>query len=192
MKFHWLSFIFLIVLVSCATDNLSMDYDSEYNFSKIRTYNYYTDNQIKLNNKIDSTNFMKNLDAVLQSKGLQKDTDNPDVFIALEVNNEIGKQSYNTVNLGIGGGNGWFGLGTNVGIPVKNRKVTDYFFKIDFDDAITKKLVWTAKVIDSKPYNYSTANKASFYNSTVKLLFKKYPPKITKKSKKATKNNHYD
>ena len=69
MKFHWLSFIFLIVLVSCATDNLSMDYDSEYNFSKIRTYNYYTDNQIKLNNKIDSTNFMKNLDAVLQSKG---------------------------------------------------------------------------------------------------------------------------
>lgn len=192
MKSHGLFFIFLIMLVSCQTNNLSVDYDSGYNFSKVKKYNYYADNKIKLNNKIDSANFIKNLDAVLRSKGLIKDVDNPDVFVAVEVYNELAQPTNSSVNVGIGGGSGWFGLGTNVDIPIKNNKrIVDYSFKIDFDDAKTKNLVWTSKVIDSKSYNSSPAERTSFYNSSINLLFKKYPPKKTNKIK-PSKRNYYN
>lgn len=192
MKSHGLFFIFLIMLVSCQTNNLSVDYDSGYNFSKVKKYNYYADNKIKLNNKIDSANFIKNLDAVLCSKGLIKDVDNPDVFVAVEVYNELAQPTNSSVNVGIGGGSGWFGLGTNVDIPIKNNKrIVDYSFKIDFDDAKTKNLVWTSKVVDSKSYNSSPAERASFYNSSINLLFKKYPPKKTNKIK-PSKRNYYN
>lgn len=192
MKSHWLLFILLIILVSCQTNNLSVDYDSGYNFSTVKTYNYYADNKIKLNNKIDSTNFMKNLDAVLLSKGLIKDVDNPDVYVAVEVYTQLTNPANSSVNLGIGGGSGWFGLGTNVDIPIKNNnKIVNYSFKIDFDDAKTKNLVWTSKVVDSKPFNTSTASRASFYNSSINLLFKKYPPKKIRKSK-PSKTNYYN
>lgn len=192
MKSHGLFFIFLIMLVSCQTNNLSVDYDSGYNFSKVKKYNYYADNKIKLNNKIDSANFIKNLDAVLRSKGLIKDVDNPDVFVAVEVYNEFAQPTNSSVNVGIGGGSGWFGLGTNVDIPIKNNKrIVDYSFKIDFDDAKTKNLVWTSKVIDSKSYNSSPAERTSFYNSSINLLFKKYPPKKTNKIK-PSKRNYYN
>lgn len=192
MKSHWLLFILLITLASCQTNNLSVDYDSGYNFSTVKTYNYYADNKVKLNNKIDSTNFMKNLDAVLLSKGLIKDVDNPDVYVAVEVYTQLTHPANSSVNLGIGGGNGWFGLGTNVDIPIKNNsKIVNYSFKIDFDDAKTKNLVWTSKVVDSKPFNTSTASKASFYNSSINLLFKKYPPKKIRKSK-PSKTNYYN
>lgn len=192
MKSQWLLFILLITLVSCQTNNLSVDYDSGYNFSTVKTYNYYADNKVKLNNKIDSTNFMKNLDAVLLSKGLIKDVDNPDVYIAVEVYTQLTHPANSSVNLGIGGGSGWFGLGTNVDIPIKNNsKIVNYSFKIDFDDAKTKNLVWTSKVVDSKPFNTSTASRASFYNSSINLLFKKYPPKKIRKSK-PSKTNYYN
>ncbi|QYN51772.1 MULTISPECIES: DUF4136 domain-containing protein [Apibacter] len=194
MKSHWLLFILLITLVSCQTNNLSVDYDSGYNFSTVKTYNYYADNKVKLNNKIDSTNFMKNLDAVLLSKGLIKDVDNPDVYVAVEVYTQLTHPANSSVNLGIGGGSGWFGLGTNVDIPINNNnnnKIVDYSFKIDFDDAKTKNLVWTSKVVDSKPFNTSTASRASFYNSSINLLFKKYPPKKITKSK-PSKTNYYN
>jgi hypothetical protein len=193
MKSHRLFFIFLIIiLVSCQTNNLSIDYDSGYNFSNVKTYNYYADNKIKLNNKIDSANFIKNLDAVLRSKGLIKDVENPDVFVAVEVYNELAQPTNSSVNVGIGGGSGWFGLGTNVDIPIKNtRRIVDYSFKIDFDDAKTKNLVWTSKVVDSKPYNYPSADRASFYNSTINLLFKKYPPKKNRKTN-PSKRNYYN
>lgn len=192
MKSHWLLFILLITLVSCQTNNLSVDYDSGYNFSTVKTYNYYADNKVKLNNKIDSTNFMKNLDAVLLSKGLIKDVDNPDVYVAVEVYTQLTHPANSSVNLGIGGVSGWFGLGTNVDIPIKNNsKIVNYSFKIDFDDAKTKNLVWTSKVVDSKPFNTSTASRASFYNSSINLLFKKYPPKKIRKSK-LSKTNYYN
>jgi hypothetical protein len=186
MKIFLLFFLTFILLASCQTNNLAIDYDNGYNFSAVKTYNYYTDNDIRLN-QIDSASFIRNLDAILQSKGLIKDMENPDVFIALQVYNRDGTQTNSVVNFGIGGGSRWLGLGTSVGIPIK-RKVTDYSIQIDFDDAKTKTLIWTGHTAKTQPYNASPESKASFYRSNIQTLLKKYPPQ----RKPDKKSNYYD
>jgi opacity protein-like surface antigen len=163
-----------IVLISCQTSNLAVDYDNTYNFSVVKTYNYYDNNTLQLN-QIDSANFIKNLDEVLKSKGLIKEVNNPDIMIAVQVHNQEENRTTSIANIGIGGGSGWLGMGTNIGIPI-NKKVMNYSFRVDFDDTKTKTLVWTGKTSNIISYNASPESKTNFYNSNIRALMKKYPP----------------
>lgn len=185
MKNLFVSGLAFILFISCQTNNLAVDYDSNVNFATIKTYNYYTDNTIQLN-RIDSLNFMKSLDNSLRAKGLQRTSDNPNVYIAVTVYSREGND-VNTVNLGIGGGSGWFGVGTNVGIPIK-KKIIDYSFQLDMDDARSNQLIWTAKTANTISYSASSASKNTFYKDNIETLVKKYPPQI----KKSKKKNYYN
>lgn len=189
MKKIIIPFLIFILFISCQTSNSAVDYDTKYNFSEVKTYDYYIDNIVQ-SNSIDSTNILQSLDLVLESKGLKRDTQNPDVYIALQVDKQDQSKTSNIVNLGVGGGGRWFGLGTSVGIPITN-KVTAYSIQIAFDDAKTENLIWTGKTIETISYGANSQAKSKFFRSSIESLLKGYPPKI-KKTKKAMKNNYYN
>ncbi|MGM5630207.1 DUF4136 domain-containing protein [Apibacter raozihei] len=180
----------LYLLISCQTNNLAVDYDQSFNFNNVKTYNYYNDNNLKVN-QIDSANFIRNLDQALYSKGLVKDINNPDILIAVQVYNQAENRTSNIASIGLGGGSRWFGLGTSVGIPIR-KKVMNYSFQIDFDDAITKKLIWTGQTVNTISYNATSEAKNSFYTSNIQSLLKKYPPQMNSKKTKSKKSNYYN
>lgn len=173
------------LFINCQSIKPTVDYDTNTNFTNIKTYDYYTNNSIQLN-QIDSLNFMKNLDNSLITKGLQRTSDNPDIYIAVMVSIAEGND-VNTVNLGVGGGSGWFGLGTNIGIPIKKR-IINYTFQIDMDNAQTNQLIWTSKFSNTVDYNKYSNSKATLFQENINALVKNYPPKITKPKKK----NYYN
>ncbi len=175
-----------VLLTGCQTNNLAVDYDNAYNFTAVKTYNYYLDNRLQLN-RIDSANFMGALDQTLQSKGLVRNVSNPDINIAIQVMSQAQDQTSSIVNLGVGGVSGWFGMGTSVGIPIRN-KVIGYSIQIDFDDAKTKTLIWTGKTYKSHSYNASSDTKTSFYKSNIQSILKKYPPQAQSKKKSSYYN----
>ncbi len=178
--------VIFISLISCQTNNLAVDYDNAYDFTKVKTYNYYTDNRLQLN-RIDSANFMRTLDQTLQSKGLVRDMNNPDINIAVLVYSQEQTKTNSVVNLGVGGGSGWFGMGTSVGIPI-NSKVVGCSIQIDFDDAKTKTLVWTGKTANTYSFNASSESRNTFYKSNIQSILKKYPPQAQSKKK----SNYYN
>ncbi|MDR1877464.1 MAG: DUF4136 domain-containing protein [Flavobacteriaceae bacterium] len=167
-------FLALVLLTSCQTSNLAVDYEKEYSFSDVKTYSFSTNNTIQLN-QIDSTNFMKNLETELQAKGLIKNTNNPDVLITLEVSGREDVQTRNVIGLGIGGGSG-VGFGTGIGIPIR-KKVIDYSIQVDFKDANTGTSVWIGKISNTQSYKATGEAKDAFFKSNIQSLFKKYPPK---------------
>jgi len=173
-------------LGSCASNNIAYDYDKSFNFANVKTYDYYADNSLQLNS-IDSSNFMRTLDGVLQSKGLTRSS-NPDIYVAVMIKNAAGSKT-SSVGIGIGGGNRWLGLGTGIGIPVSS-KVMNYAFQIDMDNAANKQLVWTTRSEKTTSYNASTDNKMSFYKSTLEGMFKNYP--VETKNGKTVKSNYYN
>ncbi|TWP29874.1 DUF4136 domain-containing protein [Apibacter muscae] len=189
MKKYIIPFLMFILLTSCQTQNGAIDYDTQYNFSKIKTYDYYIDNVVQ-SNSIDSASIMKNLNYVLETKGLTRNTQNPDVYIALQVSKRDETQVSNVVNLGVGGGGPWFGLGTNIGIPIRN-KVTAYFIQVSMDDANTNNLIWTGQTVEDLPYGSKPETKSRFFKSSLESLFKKFPPKV-RKTKKQMKKNYYN
>ncbi|MDR3272905.1 MAG: DUF4136 domain-containing protein [Flavobacteriaceae bacterium] len=159
-------------LASCASNNVSYDYDKSFDFNQLKTYSYYTDNLIQLN-QIDSVNFMRTLDGVLQSKGLIRKVLDPDVYVSVKVDNAAGSKT-STLGLGVGGGSGWLGVGTSIGIPISS-KVMNYAIQIDIDNAANKQLIWTTRSDKTTSYNASTDAKSGFYKTTLDVMFKNFP-----------------
>lgn len=166
---------YLAFFYSCNTASVAVDYDRSTDFSNIKTYNYYSNLTINLE-KNDSLDFVKNLDAVLESKGLTK-SPTPDVRVAVNLTSSKSTKTSTFLNIGVGTGGSSFGVGSNVGIPIE-RKVNDYLIQIDMDNANTQNLIWTSQYRNSIRLNASPDSKKEFLKKALDAVFSSYPPKL--------------
>src|SRR5210317_859233 len=132
--------IFLFLLVSCAPIRVNYDYESEVDFSKYKTYNYYSNINSGLS-ELDTERLLNALDEGLQAKGLGL-SETPDFYIDIKSNTYQEVQN-SSVGVGVGGTGGNVGGGVSVGIPIGASSLKRNIL-IDFVDTDRNALIWQA------------------------------------------------
>ena len=172
MKFFKIIVLFLL-FTSCAAVHVDYDYDREIDFSKYKTYNYYSDLETGLS-ELDTKRLLDILDEALKAKGLSLSTD-PDFFINIQ-SSEFENLQRNTVGIGVGGGGGRnVGGGISVGLPIGSQANLQIIF--DFNDEKWNGLFWQA-VSESRFNVKATPEKREAQlRAIVTKVLEGYPPK---------------
>lgn len=162
----------LLLMSSCAFVNVHYDYDPVVDFSKYKTYNYYSDMETGLS-ELDTRRLLDALDAKMEAKGFHL-SDTPDFFI--DINSSVYQTAQqNTVGVGLGGGGGNVGGGISIGIPVgqthANRQIT-----FDFVDETKKQLFWQAVSRSRFNINALPEKREARLKEIVDKVFLEYPP----------------
>jgi len=164
--------IFTFLITSCAPIYLTTDFEKGTDFSKYKTYNYYSDMETGLS-ALDAKRLLDVLDAQLQLQGLSI-SENPDFFINIQ-SKEYPAQQNSTVGVGVGGTGRNIGGGVSIGIPVGTAKVTREII-FDFIDENGIGLFWQATSESTYNPNASPEKREASLQALVEKVFKKYPP----------------
>ncbi|NCO64210.1 MAG: DUF4136 domain-containing protein [Flavobacteriales bacterium] len=160
-------------ITACAPIQVSYDFDKGTNFSKYKTYNYYSDMKTGLS-ELDTKRFLEALDAKLESLGITF-SETPDFFIDIKSSTFQAVQR-NTVGVGLGGGGRNMGGGISIGLPIgqssANRQIT-----IDFVDENLKQLFWQAVSESSYSPNRIPKEREEQLKAIADKILSQYPPK---------------
>lgn len=172
MKFIKTIILFLLV-VSCAPIYVAYDYDRGTDFSKYKTYNYYSDMKTGLS-EFDTNRLLDALDLKMKEKGFSL-SDTPDFFIDIKSTEYQGVQR-ETVGIGVGGGGRNVGGGISIGLPIGQANINRQI-SVDFVDENKKQLFWQAVSESSFNTNATPENREARLNAIVEKVLVKYPPK---------------
>jgi hypothetical protein len=161
------------ILISCGT-SVGIDYDTENDFSKYSTYNFYPDLKTGLS-ELDENRIIKITDSILKEKGLMK-TDNPHLLINFYSSEHISR-SRNTIGIGMGSVGRNTSVGVSTGIPVGGNEINQQL-TVDIIDASLDALVWQAKSDGSFKERATPEQRESYYQKTLNRIFQKFPPKL--------------
>jgi hypothetical protein len=169
-----LKYLFLFLLISSCGTIVNYDYESSTDFSKYKTYDYFSDMQTGLS-QLDNKRLMRAIDAKLVTMGLTR-SNNPDFFIDIQ-SQDIMNRSNSNVGVGVGGSGRNVGGGVSVGIPLGGNQNTRQIV-IDFvDKKQNEKLFWQAVSESTYRPNASPEKRESYFENLVAKIFEKYPPK---------------
>lgn len=164
--------LLLLFVSSCASIRVNYDYEKGTDFSKYKTYNYYSDLQTGMN-ELDTKRLLAALNSKLQTKGLSL-SETPDFFINIQ-SSEFQESQRNTVGVGLGGSGRNIGGGLSVGIPIGQSKINRRII-IDFIDENGKGLFWQAVSESSYNPKASPEKREATLNNTVEKMLLHYPP----------------
>ncbi|HEY9114876.1 MAG TPA: DUF4136 domain-containing protein [Bacteroidales bacterium] len=151
-----LSLLFLLVLVSCSSVQITWDYDKDADFANLKTYEYYgwADNSDKILNVIDKTRIEKSFAAEFTKRGISYVKEGGDMVVALYIVTEQ-RQETTATTTGVGGIYGGYGYGGYYGYgprwgwgtgmaqtTVSTTNYTDGTLIISVFDAKEQKLIW--------------------------------------------------
>ncbi|MGB1309389.1 MAG: DUF4136 domain-containing protein [Oceanihabitans sp.] len=169
----FITLILFFILSSCAPIYVTQDFEKGTDFSKYKSYNFYSDQDTGLS-ELDTKRIIKTLDIKLQSLGLTKH-ENPDFYIAIK-STEYEEEQRSTVGVGVGGTGRNIGGGVSIGIPVGNTKITRQIL-FDFIDENGIGLFWQANSESSFNPNTTPEKREQNLILLVEKVFSKYPPK---------------
>ncbi|MBQ0788344.1 MAG: DUF4136 domain-containing protein [Oceanihabitans sp.] len=164
--------LFTFIITSCAPIYLTTDFEKGTDFSKYKTYNYYSDIETGLS-ELDAKRLFYVLDTQLQLQGLSV-SETPDFFINIQ-SKEYPAEQNSTVGVGLGGTGRNVGGGVSIGIPVGTAKVTREII-FDFIDENGIGLFWQATSESSYNPNANPEKREASLQALVEKVFKKYPP----------------
>jgi len=163
----------LLLIFSCAVPKVVYDYDKEANFSTYKTFDFYPDLQLNMN-QLDSTRVVQQIESALLAKGFKKSSA-PDIFINI-ISEQFETSSNNSIGIGLGTGGRNVGVGVSGGIPIRSNTLTQ-FFKIDLIDVAEDILVWQGTYEGKFKKNISPEAKNEFLRISFEKIFSGYPPK---------------
>jgi hypothetical protein len=143
-----LSLVFSAMLaVSCAGPSISVnfDYDTEYDFSNLKSYAYLPIKSVGTVSQLKIKRFVNAINNQLQSQGYTLSAENPDFLVALHSST---KEKTDITDWGYGYG-GWYGGYRDIDVS----QYTEGTIFVDIVDPKSRNLVWrgtaTADVDDS-------------------------------------------
>jgi hypothetical protein len=163
----------LVLVTSCATVQVNYDYETKYDFSKCKTYNYYADLETGLS-AFDEKRLLAQLDEQLTAQGFSL-SETPDFYINITSSQyEEVRRSSVSVGAGTGGGNvgGGVSVGFPIGAPKMNRRII-----IDFHDENGIGLFWQAIAQSSFNSNASPEKREANLKAIVAKVLEGFPPK---------------
>lgn len=171
MKFLQILLVAIIVS-SCAPIRVNYDYEKTTDFTKYKTYNYYSDLETGMN-ELDTKRLLAAIDTKLQTKGLTL-SETPDFFINIQ-SSEFQESQRNTVGVGLGGSGRNIGGGLSIGIPIGQSKINRQII-IDFIDENGKGLFWQAVSESNFNPNASPSTREEKLKAIVEKVLSQYPP----------------
>ena len=164
----------ITLIISCAPIRVNHDYDKAVNFSKYKTYKYFSDIKTGLT-PLDEKRFLDALDLKMTQNGF-KVSNNPDFLIDIK-STQIQTAPRQTVGVGLGGNGGAIGGGISIGLPVGqpnlSRQIT-----IDFVDKKGVGLFWQAQSTSSYKPNTTPLKRETRLQAIANKMLKAYPPKV--------------
>jgi len=168
-----LALLTVITFTSFASIYVNYDYEKQTDFTKYKTYNYYSDIESGLS-ELDTKRLLDALDEALALKGLIL-SDTPDFFVDI-TSSEFQNAQRNSVGVGVGGSGRNVGGGISIGLPIGQPKLSRQIV-FDFHDENGIGLFWQA--ISESGYNPNTSpeQKEARMKAIVEKVLKGYPPK---------------
>lgn len=172
-KMKHLKYLLLLVIVACSSPKIVYDYDTQEDFSKYKTFNFFSDAGKGLND-FDRKRIESVIESTLNKQGL-KLSESPDFFINFSAQ-ELEKEEDNNVGVGIGGGNGGFGIGVSTGISLGTEKILQQL-TIDFVSAKEDQLFWQSISESLLKVKTTPEERTKRYQSLLPKVFSEFPPK---------------
>ena len=169
------SFRFIFILfftISCAPIRVNYDYERATNFSKYKTYNYYSNINSGMS-ELDTKRLLDALDSGLQAKGIIL-SDTPDFYIDIK-SSEYKEVQNSSVGVGVGGTGGSVGGGVSIGIPIGQSNF-NRIIQFDFVDEKGEGLFWQAISESSYSPNSSPEQRESLFKNIVAKVLEGFPP----------------
>ncbi len=169
-----LRFLLIMFLVmSCAPIRVTYDYERTTDFSKYKTYNYYSDINTGLS-ELDSKRLLDAIDANLQARGFSL-SDKPDFFIDIK-SSEFEDNQRSSVGVGMGGTGRHMGGGISIGIPIGQTNVNRQI-QFDFVGENGSGLFWQALSESNYNPNATPENREAALKAIVDKVLEGFPPK---------------
>ena len=158
----------LLVIIACSGPKVVYDYDTQKDFSKYTTYNYYPELNTGLSD-FDQKRLLEATDRSLAEKGLKK-SETPQIHINFK-SKEYATPSNNRVGVGIG--TGPIQIGGNIPFGAPNQRIQ---LTVDFIDIQNNELIWQAEADDTQNSQQTPENRTGFFTIMMQKVLAKYPP----------------
>ena len=167
---HYILLFFL--MLSCAPIRVNYDYERATDFSKYKTYNYYSNINSGLS-ELDTKRLSDALDSGFQAKGITL-SDTPDFYVDIK-SSEYKEVQNSSVGVGVGGTGGNVGGGISVGIPIGQSNF-NRIIQFDFVDENGLGLFWQATSESSFSPNSTPKQKETMFKAIVAKVLEGFPP----------------
>ncbi len=156
----------IFVLSACSSLHTAFDYDKEVDFSKYKTFAFYKEGmkQLKVND-IDKKRFVKAIITEMQTKGMTKNTTNPDLLVNIIVK---GKER-TSITGDYGYGYGWWRPMPSLTV----RQYTENVIYIDLIDRAKNQLVWQGKGVGK--FIENEKDRDARVQEAVRMILAQYP-----------------
>lgn len=178
----WPLLLAFVLLGGCGGMKISRDYDTEYDFSHVKRYDWATraaDEAGPGTNPLNEERIRDAVERALDKRGLRRDAQRPDVRVAWRFR-EQQKERTSTVSV-FGGFGNWGrhgGVSIGVGAPVSTVRTpyTVGTLTIDLLDAKTGRLVWRGSGEAELGGDASPEERASRLQEAVDAILAEFPP----------------
>ena len=180
------SFLFLTMLMACASGRVNYDYDPDANFASLKTFDWMKQSakasvgvkEALARNTLLDKRIKNAVNRQLTAKGLKQDSSNPDFVIAYHVGVEdkINNQDW---------GYSYAVRGRYWGVRTRDVQVHQYkegTLILDFVDAKTKELLWRATGSGVAKENPTPAEVEKSINKAIAKFLENFPPATTPSS----------
>ncbi|HET8810607.1 MAG TPA: DUF4136 domain-containing protein [Flavobacteriaceae bacterium] len=157
---------------SCAGPQFFYDYDRQADFSKYKSYQFYSEMDTGLSD-LDTGRVFEAIDSVLATKGFVKNA-SPDFKINLYASYTT-RPSGSRIGLGIGGGGGNVGVGVSGGIPVGGPD-TYMSLTIEFVEWPSNVLFWQTVIESRFNPQMDPKERSLFFKELIGEALGNYPP----------------
>ncbi len=168
--------LLLLLISSCSSIRVNYDYDKQANFTKYKTYNYYSDLETGLS-ELDTKRLLDALDIKMQSKGFSL-SETPDFYINIQ-SSEYQNEQRSNIGVGVGGGRRHVGGGLSIGVPIGQSKMGRQII-FDFIDENGKGLFWQAVSESGFNQNASPEKREAVFKAIIEKVLLQYPPQQKK------------
>ncbi len=163
----------IILFYSCASINVTSDYDKTVDFNQYKTFAFHKSGIDKVEiSDLDKKRILKAIDESLSAKGLIKQ-ENPDILVNIFTKSRE-QVDVNTFNAGWGYGWGWGWSPWMYNNRTSVSRSTEGTLYIDLIDAKKKELIWQGEGNGNLPK--SVDKKDEQIKKMVSKILDQYPP----------------
>ncbi|MGX9460813.1 DUF4136 domain-containing protein [Shewanella sp. A14] len=164
----------LLLLSSCATKT-KQDYDVNYDFSVLKTFNQLSAKHT--DDPLTADRINHNIKQALLKQGYVFETNNPDFLVNYAFSTQH-KENDSGLSIGLGSGSwgsgGGVSIGTSIGIPLGSDTAKSQTIQIDIIDPSDKRLIWRGN--GQYHFDQGGEDKAKDINKLVSAILAQFPP----------------
>jgi hypothetical protein len=164
---------FVSSMLGCASVTVHYDYDTEANFSNIKTFDWLPVLARADMNRLNVKRIKNAVNTQLEVKGLKATADKPDLLVAMSMGKqlEVTVTDHGYAHRPYRRGR-WYGGGGGVSVNTSEKGT----LVIDLVDAKTKELIWQGVAKGTLKPNQTQEKQEKRINEAVTKPFKHFPP----------------